>query len=67
MLRTRGAGRDENDGARTVYGAIERDGHLQSIRLPGLSRWSIRLDMLYRSRDRDDEAVRTIINEISTA
>jgi hypothetical protein len=41
-------------------------GRLRRLALTGMSRWVIRLDLLYRSADRTDPAISAIENTITT-
>jgi DNA-binding transcriptional LysR family regulator len=51
---------------RSAMRTLSRDG-LQEIAMPGLSNWTIRLDLLHRPRDRDDITIRALVGAINEA
>ncbi len=46
--------------------ALRRGAGLREISLAGLSNWTIRLDLLHRTRDRDDPAIRILIDAVAS-
>jgi DNA-binding transcriptional LysR family regulator len=60
--------RDHHHVAFVARSAVRlRDKQLREISMPGLSNWTIRLDLLHRPRDRDDVAIRALVDAVNSA